>query len=507
MHPGSQEKTAFATHSGLYEFTVMPFGLCNSPATFQRLMETVLSGLTQKSCLVYIDDVLVMGKTFEEHLANLMEVFERLRAAGLRLKLVKCIFGGDKVVYLGFVVSRNGISPDPQKVEAVRDFPRPFYVRSLRSFLGLASYYRRFIHSFSVIANPLFHLTKKEVEFTWSPACEEAFERLKQHLVEAPVLAFPSFDRGFLLDTDASGVGLGAVLAQKQEDGTIRPVAYASRTLQPHERNYGSTEMEALGVVWAIKHFRHYLYGHHCDVFTDHEALKSLLNTPHPSGKLARWGLALQEVDLAIYYRPGKKNVLADALSRSPVSVREEGSPVVLEESLVAAVSGPQESSESGEGGLRARQRGDLELCQIIRYLEEGELPSDDKKARELALSKQQYLLVEGVLHYVAKDQTLRLIPPEGDRQKLFDEVHGGQFGGHLRDAKIFGELARRYWWSGMRGDILQWCRACLTCASRQVGKEVRSPLTPIPVGGPFDRVGVDVLKFQLEISTQCCVC
>ena len=177
-------------------------------------------------------------------------------------------------------------------------------MKSLRSFLGLASYYRRFVMGFSSVANPLFTLTKKDVDFVWSEACEAAFHQLKKLLTEAPVLAFPEFDRGFLLETDASGIGLGAVLAQKQDDGTVRPVAYVSRTLQPHERNYGVTELEALGVVWVVRHFRHYLYGHHCDVFTDHEALRSLLNMPHPSGKLARWVLALQEVDLAIFYRP-----------------------------------------------------------------------------------------------------------------------------------------------------------------------------------------------------------
>ena len=494
MHPASQEKTAFATPSGLYEFRVMPFGLCNSPATFQRLMENVLSGLTKKSCMVYIDDVLVIGKTFAEYLANLKEVFMRLRAAGLRLKPSKCFFGTNKVVYLGFVVSREGISADPKKVEAVRDFPQPRDVKSLRSFLGLASYYRRFVSGFSVVANPLFALTKKDVDFQWTAKCEEAFQELKKRLTEAPVLAFPVFHQGFLLDTDASGVGLGAVLAQKQEDGSVRPVAYASRTLQPHERNYGVTELEALGVVWAVKHFRHYLYGHHCDVFTDHEALRSLLNTPHPSGKLARWGLALQEVDLSIFYRPGKKNVLADALSRSPAG--GGGSSLVPQERLVAAIAGPQATPQGGEGGLEARQREDSELGEIIRYLETGALPVDEKRARELVLSRQQYLLLEGVLYWVAKDNTLKVIPPESDRKRLFEEVHGGVFGGHLRDAKIHGELSRRYWWPGMRSNIIRWCQACLVCSSRQVGQRIRPPLTPIPVAGPFDRVGVDVLHF-----------
>ena len=274
-------------------------------------------------------------------------------------------------------------------------------------------------------------------------------------------------------------------------------MAYASRTLQPHEQNYGVTELEALGVVWAVRHFRHYLYGHHCDVFTDHEALKSLLNTPHPSGKLARWGLSLQEVDLSIFYRPGKKNVLADALSRSPVG-GEQDPPLVPKETLVAAIESAeaQAKAKSGEGSLGTRQRDDPWLSDVIDYLEEGALPPDVKKARELSLTAQQYVLLDGVLHYVEKDKTLRIIPPESDRRSMFEEVHGGPFGGHLRDAKIHGELSRRYWWPGMRRDIIRWCQACLVCASRQVGRAVRPPLTPIPVSGPFDRVGVDVLHF-----------
>ena len=195
------------------------------------------------------------------------------------------------------------------------------YTTYFQAFLGLHSYYRRFIPRFSAIARPLYNLTRKDVPFLWNADCEASFDHLKGRLTQAPVLAYPQFGRDFLLETDASGVGLGAVLSQKQEDGTVRPIAFASRTLQVHEKNYGISEMEALGVVWAVKHFRHYIYGHHCMVFTDHEALKSLLNTPQLSGKLARWGMALQELDLQIEYRLGTANARADALSRYPVSL------------------------------------------------------------------------------------------------------------------------------------------------------------------------------------------
>ena len=323
MDAGPREKTAFMTHS---EFNVMPFGLCNAPATFRRLMSSVLAGLIPESCPVYLDDIVVVGSTFEEHLVNLERVFQRLREAGLKLKPKKCHFAQGKVEYLGhigdvhiYTFSKEGIEVDARKVTAVREYPQPLDLKALRSFLGLASYYRRFIPNFSSVAALLHALTRKDTPFVWTPACQQAFAQLKRLLTEAPVLAFPDFDRDFLLETDASGRGLGAVLAQKQEDGTVCPLAYASRTLQPHECNYGVTELEGLGVVWAIKHFRHYLFGHHCEVFTDHEALKALLNTPQPSGKLARWGMALQELDLRIQYRPGKKNANADALSWSPL--------------------------------------------------------------------------------------------------------------------------------------------------------------------------------------------
>ena len=253
MAPESQEKTAFITHSGLYEFTVMPFGLCNAPATFQRLMETVLA---RTSCMVYIDDILVVGKTFEDHLLNLRKVFDRLREAGLRLKPTKCHLAKHQVKYLGYIVSAQGIAADPKKVEAIKSFPVPANLKNLRSFLGLASYYRRFIPRFAVEANPLHALTSKDSPFIWDSACQEAFECLKQLMTEAPLLAFPDFHQSFLLETDASGLRLGAVLSQKQEDGTIRPLAFASRTLQTHEQNYGVTELEALAVVWAVKYFR-----------------------------------------------------------------------------------------------------------------------------------------------------------------------------------------------------------------------------------------------------------
>ena len=496
MSEESREKTAFTTHAGLFEFTVMPFGLCNAPATFQRLMENVLMGLTREKCLVYLDDVLVLGRTFSEHLGNLREVFSRLHRAGLKLKPSKCKLGQKHVVYLGYVVSAQGISTDPSKVVAITQFPRPVDLKSLRSFLGLTSYYRRFVPRFSSIAEPLYSLTRKDTPYEWSPKCEAAFVHLKRLLTESPVLAYPHFGHEFLLETDASGVGLGAVLSQEDENKAIRPIAFASRTLLQHEKKYGISELEALAVVWAVKHFRHYLYGYRCIVFMDHEALKSLLKTPQPSGKLARWGMALQELDLRIEW---KSNARADVLSRYPVSLLLHDCPETVAPTLVAAMEAPRTLLESGEGSrdltLRERQCKDTHLKPIIDYLETGDLPQDEKQARELVISKELFIMEDDVLYRVERDKSLRFVPPSSDRRKLFDEAHSGKFAGHLREAKIHSVLARHYWWPGMRADITSWCRACLPCATRSVGKSVRPPLTPIPVGGPFDRVGVDVLQ------------
>ena len=226
MEHRSQEKTAFITHSGLYQFRVMPFGLVNAPSTFQRLMESVLAGLSGETCIVYIDDIIVPGATFQEHLGNLRAVLDRLRSASLKLKPKKCNLTVQQVEYLGYVVSQDGLSTDPKKVDAVQKFPTPTDLKDLRSFLGLASYYRRFIPHFSAIASPLFALTRKDVNFDWSPDCQQAFDRLKRLLTTAPVMTLPDFKREFLLETHASGLGLGAVLAQKQDDGLVRPIAF-----------------------------------------------------------------------------------------------------------------------------------------------------------------------------------------------------------------------------------------------------------------------------------------
>ena len=272
MEETSKEKTAFATNEGLYEFSVMPFGLCNAPATYQRMMHQAFTDMS--FAVEYLDDLNVASKDFEEHLQHLDKVLEHCRQMNLKLNAKKCNFAAPEALFLGHIVGQAGVSPDPGKVKAVVDFPAPTDLTKVREFLGLASYYRRYIPNFASVASALHQLTRKDVDFVWTAECDQAFKQLKSLLTDAPVLATPNFDQKFCLHTDASYEGLGSVLEQEQPDGTTRPVAYASRSLLQHEKNYGVTELEALALVWSVKHFRVYLLGHPVTVFTDHAPLK-----------------------------------------------------------------------------------------------------------------------------------------------------------------------------------------------------------------------------------------
>ena len=499
LDQSAREKSAFTTHRGLFEFTRMPFGLCNAPATFQRLMQVILTGLEGKSCFVYLDDILVVSSTFEDHLSHLAELFERLRRAGLRLKPKKCLLLRKEVPYLGHVMTTSGIRPDPAKIETVKNFLTPTDVTKIRQFLGLASYYRRFIPAFARIAHPLHRLTKKDVPFHWNSDCETAFERLKECLMTAPILSYPQCgpDKRFILETDASGLGLGAILSQEQE-GQVHPIAYASRTLDPHECNYGISELETLALVWAVRHFRPYILGHHTVAYTDHSACTSLLNNPRPTGKLARWALTIQELDLEIKHRSGKSNSNADALSRNPVAQVNSVETLTFVDGEEEAIPRPEVEQMAQ---VQAAQREDPELRVLCQYLESDVLPTDEKEARRTVIESDRYELIHGVLHYEPPAFIGRLcvVVPKSRRADLLHEAHANCFAGHFSAKKVYDRLRRHYWWKGMRADVYHFCRKCLVCASRKgPGRPVRSPLVPIPVGGPFHRVGVDVLQLPV---------
>lgn len=285
-----------------FEFNIMPFGLCNAPATFQRLMDLVLTGLKWSSCLVNLDDVIVVGRSFADHLGNLHMVLTHLCEAGLKLKPKKCSFCLPQVEFLGHIVSVQGVSTDPAKVEKVKSWPVPRNRREVQQFLGLASYYRRFVQDFAQIAKPLHRLTEKTAKFSWTSDCQTAFEQLRQKLVSVPLLAFPDYTKPFILDTDASDAGIGAVLSQVDDTHAERVVAYASSTLSRAERRYCVTRKELLAVTTFVKHFQPYILGRRFTLRTNHGSLTWLSRFKEPEGQLAQWLEELQEYDFEIVH-------------------------------------------------------------------------------------------------------------------------------------------------------------------------------------------------------------
>jgi hypoxanthine-guanine phosphoribosyltransferase len=321
--PEDKCKTAFSTPTGHFEYARMPFGLKAAPATFQRMMNSILSESMGERSLVYMDDVLVTGRTLEEHNENLKEVFEQFRKYSIKLEPDKCEFLKRELTYLGHVITAEGVQPDPKKVEAVVRFPAPENERDVKAFLGLVGYYRKFIEQFSALAKPLTDLLRKEKLWQWTEMEQESFENLKEKLTKFPVLQYPDFMQPFLLTTDASGYALGAVLSQ----GTVgkdKPIAYASRALNEAETRYSTVEKECLAIVWACKHFRPYLLGRRFQIWTDHKGLTWIFNVKDPSSRLLRWRLLLEEYDFEIKYKPGKQNTNADSLSRYPIGALEQ---------------------------------------------------------------------------------------------------------------------------------------------------------------------------------------
>jgi len=320
MEEEDKKKTAFTCHLGLYEFNVMPFGLKNAPPTFQRLMNHILKDYLYEFAVVYIDDILIYSKDFEEHMEHIRKVFDKLREAELMIKLKKCKFCEGNIEYLGHIVGRDGLKPDSGKIEKIKRIKEPTNVKTLRAVLGLFSYYRKFIKDFSRIAKPMNELLKKDITFEWGERQQGAFEILKRKLVEKPILGYPVYEKPFLLFTDASGTGLGAVLSQENEKGGETVIAYASRSLTPAEKNYPITDQECLAIVWGIQHFHKYLTLKSFTVITDHSALKSLQKVENPTGRRARWIMKLQQYNFEVVHRAGKSNKNADAMSRVEIT-------------------------------------------------------------------------------------------------------------------------------------------------------------------------------------------
>ena len=473
----------------------MPFGLTNAPAVFQRLMQKVLTGLNPSNgrdfVTAYLDDILVFSSTLADHLCHLRKVIDRLRSVNLKLRPSKCKFVRSEVEYLSHVISPMGLNPIACLTEAVQNFPQPDDCQGIRRFLGLASYYRRFIPGFAKIAQPLHHLTAKDVPFAWSEECESAFVELKKRLVTPPVLAYPNFKDDFTLETDASIRGLGAVLSQKQEDGKLHPVAYASSALNASEKNYSVTELETLAVVWGITHFHCYLYGNAVTVLTDHSAVKSVLEMSNPTGKHARWwtkvyGRGVRSV--TIVYRAGRENASADALSRSPcTSAPSQGiaqdevqvSSVASDEDLPMLLQANPLTGTQRHSNYSGEQLKDPDLRAMMDYLKGGELPNNLDEAKKLVAQESLFTIVDGTLFFIdhRHDSRKRVAVPSHLREQLLRENHKGTYSGHFSGLKLYSTLVKHWWWKGMYTDALAFCRRCPECAIVTGGGRQHRPL------------------------------
>ncbi|UYV78164.1 hypothetical protein LAZ67_16000346 [Cordylochernes scorpioides] len=465
-----KEKTAFTTAHGLYEFNVMPFGLCNAPATFERNMENMLGNLRWQICLCYLDDVIIYSPDFPTHLKRLEAVFRCFRESNLRLNDKKCRFAFEELEILGYITGKHGIKPAEHNIKAVRNFPRPKKVKEVQSFLGMCSYYRKFIKDFSKIADPLTNLIKKSVSFTWTERQEEAFQTLKTALLSPPILGHFNPNAPTYVHTDASNIGIGATLVQ-DIGGEEKVISYLSRTLSKAEQNYSTTEKECLAVVWSMSKLRPYLYGRHFKIVTDHHALCWLKNLKDPTGRLARWALKIQEYDFDIIHKSGKKHLDADGLSRGPL---------------------PETDWDEDFERLFLNQITDEE----DKFIESVKKNLNGSR-RSIA---QNFKVEDGCLFKKNPNPEGRawlLVVPEKKKREIMKEYHNHMSNGHLGVARTMYRIKSKYFWPSMLKDVSEFVKTCHLCQSRKGSNQLPSGLLqPIPPANfPFERIGIDFVE------------
>ncbi|GKA59205.1 putative nucleotidyltransferase, ribonuclease H [Tanacetum coccineum] len=432
VHEDDIPKTAFRTRYGHFEFTVMPFGLTNAPAVFMDLMNRVCKPYLDKFVIVFIDDILIYSKTKEDHEVHLGLVLELLRKEKLYAKFSKCEFWLQEVHFLGHVVNQNGIHVDPSKIEAVKNWKTPTTPSEIRSFLGLAGYYRRFIANFSKIAKPLTSLTQKNQKYVWGVEQEEAFQTLKNNLCDAPILTLPDGVEDFVVYCDASNQGLGCVLMQR---GKV--IAYASRQLKTHEKNYTTHDLELGAVVFALKTWRHYLYGTKSVIYTDHKSLQHIFDQKELNMRQRRWIELFSDYECEIRYHPGKANVVADALSR-----KERLKPRRVRAMAVTIQAGMREKIQAAQSEALKQENV------IMENLHGLDQQMEKKEGESLYFMDRIWVPLVGSV-----------------RTMIMDEAHRSKYYVHPGADKMYHDLRDMYWWPGMKRDIATYVSKCLTCS------------------------------------------
>ena len=524
---------------GFYECDTMPFGATNAPATFQRLMHDCLGDLNMNWCIVYLDDIIIFSDTKEEHLKRLEAVFQKLHAAGLKLKPSKCFFFREEIEYLGHVVSGKGISTNPKKVEAVAKWPTPQTVYDVRSFLGFVGYYRRFIRNFSKIAKPIREVitglenqskrSAKKTFVEWTEAADSAFEHLKKSCTSTPILAYPDYKLPFVLHTDSSSEGLGAVLYQKK-NGKMRVIAYASRSVSKAESHYPAHKLEFLALKWAVcEKFHEYLYGSNLfEVYTDNNPLTYVLSSAKLDACGQRWVAKLANYNFTIKYKSGLSNIEADALSRiswPEILADSEDLDVDLncmdthvvnailagsrsKTSLIESVSCsskiiPPELSQDPDSSSNINwmkeQRADPNLTVIIKLIESGQLQKrkqhgkDTPEVKSLLRIRKSLKLVKDILYrktYTnnssSKKVQWQLVVPKAYRSRALAGCHDDV--GHQGRMRTLSLLRDRFYWPGMQADAMQHVMKCTRCLRRKTPSHV-APLQPIHVTQPLELV------------------
>ena len=481
--PEDQEKTTFTCPYGTFAFKRIPFGLCNALTTFQRCMMSMFSDLVEEVMEIFMDDFTVYGSSFEQCLSNLETVLQRCKDKQLALNWEKCHFMVTEGIVLGHKISATGLEVDQSKVSIIKTLAPPTTVKGIRSFLGHAGFYRRFIKDFSKIARPLCRLLEKDTKFSFDDSCKAAFEEIKIRLVEAPIMAAPEWDQGFEIMCDASDFAMGAVLGQRKEK-IFRAIYYASRTFNEAQENYSTTEKEMLVIVFACEKFRLYILGSHIIVHTDHAAIKYLMSKKEAKPRRIRWVLLLQEFDQEIKDKRGCDNVIADHLSRVERNKAEEEEARLTENF-------PDEQLFQLSFQLPW-------YADIVNCLAFGVVPPEFnyQQKRKLRTDSRYYIWDDPLLFKRGADMIIRRCVPESEQCKIVNECHASTYGGHFSgegtDHKI---LQSGFYWPTIFRDCTEWVKLCDRCQNiGNISSINEMPLRGILVVQIFDLWGIDFM-------------